>query len=198
MATGVQLWGNTYDRAAAEVASVQDEIASAIMDEGIRLKLSGDERRRLVRHFTDDPEAYEWYLRARHAVIRGSEADILEARELLVRATTRDPQFALAYNALAASYVTAVIEGTSGRPTRGPGKCEQSPRLSRSTRSCQRPGRPRGPSRSFPSGTGRRLSVNSRSPPKPGGARFPPVRCCRTYSSCGRSAVPRMRCESCG
>ena len=39
---------------------MQDQIASAIMDEGIRLRLSGDERRRLVRHFTDDPEAYEW------------------------------------------------------------------------------------------------------------------------------------------
>ena len=111
VATGVQLWGNTYERAAAEVVSVQDEIASAIMDEGIRLRLSGDERRRLVRHFTDDPEAYEWYLRARHAVLRGSEEDILQARELLVRATTRDPQFALAHNALAASYVTTAIDG---------------------------------------------------------------------------------------
>ena len=68
VATGVQLWGNTYERAAAEVVSVQDEIASAIMDEGIRLRLSGDERRRLARHFTDDPDAYESYLRARHAV----------------------------------------------------------------------------------------------------------------------------------
>ncbi len=111
VATGAQLWGNTYDRAAAEVVSVQDEIASAIIDEGIRLRLSGDERRRLVRHFTDDPEAYEWYLRARHAVIRGAEKDVLQARELLVRATTRDPQFALAHNALAATYVSTAIEG---------------------------------------------------------------------------------------
>ena len=111
VATGVQLWGNTYERAAAEVVSVQDEIASAIMDEGIRLRLSGDERRRLVRHFTDDPEAYESYLRARHAMLRGSEEDILQARELLARATTRDPQFALAHNVLAATYVTAAIDG---------------------------------------------------------------------------------------
>ena len=111
VATGKQLWGNTYDRAAAEVVSVQDEIASAIMDEGIRLRLSGDERRRFVRHFTDDPEAYEWYLRARHAVLQGGGESVLEARALLVRATTRDPQFALAYNALAASYVTAAIDG---------------------------------------------------------------------------------------
>jgi TolB-like protein/tetratricopeptide (TPR) repeat protein len=109
--TGELLWGKTYDRAAAEVVSVQDEIASAIIDDGIRLRLSGDERRRLVRHFTDDPEAYEWYLRARHAVLKGSEEDILQARDLLVRATARDPQFALAYNGLATSYGTAAIEG---------------------------------------------------------------------------------------
>ena len=111
VATGLQLWGNAYDRAAAEVLTIQDEIASAIMDEGIRLRLSGDERRRLVRHSTDDPEAYESYLRARHALLRGSYEDILEARQLLVRATTLDPEFAAPHNALAASYVTAAIEG---------------------------------------------------------------------------------------
>ncbi len=111
VATGIQLWGNTYERAGAEVVSIQDEIASAIMDEGIRLRLSGDERRRLVRHFTDDPEAYELYLRARHYRLRGSEADILQARELLTRATMRDPRFALAHNALAATYVAAAIDG---------------------------------------------------------------------------------------
>ncbi len=111
VATGVQLWGNTYDRAAAEVVSVQDEIASAIMDEGIRMTLSGDERRRLVRHVTDDPEAYEWYLRARHSMLRGSLEGILQARDLLVRATTRDPQFALAHGALDATYVSTAVEG---------------------------------------------------------------------------------------
>ena len=37
VATGVRLWGNTYDRAATEVVSVQDEIANAIIDDGIRL-----------------------------------------------------------------------------------------------------------------------------------------------------------------
>jgi serine/threonine-protein kinase len=111
VATGVQLWSNRYDRATAEVVSVQDEIANAIINEGIRMRLSGDERRRLVRYFTNDPEAYEWYLRARHSLLKGSEADTLHARELLVRVTTRDPQFALAHNALAASYVATAIDG---------------------------------------------------------------------------------------
>jgi TolB-like protein/predicted Ser/Thr protein kinase len=111
VATGVQLWGNTYDRAAAQVMSVQDEIASAIMDEGIRLRLSGDERRRLVRHLTNDPEAYEWYLLANHAMDKGTEEGLLQARELLERAAARDPQFALAHTRLAATYVTMAFDG---------------------------------------------------------------------------------------
>ncbi len=58
VSTGVRLWGNTYDRAVSEIVSVQDEIASAIMDDGIRLRLTSAERRALARHPTDDPEAY--------------------------------------------------------------------------------------------------------------------------------------------
>jgi TolB-like protein len=111
VATGVQLWGDTYNRAAAEVVSVQDEITSAIMDQGIRLRLTGDQRRQLARHPTDDPEAYEWYLRARHAMLKGTEKDRLHARELLESATARDPQFALAHTNLAVTHVVAALEG---------------------------------------------------------------------------------------
>jgi len=110
VATGAQLWGNTYDRTAAQVVSVQDEIASAIVDEGIRLRLTGDQRRQLAHHSTGDPEAYEWYLRAQHAMDKGEEG-LLQARELLERATARDPQFALAHSLLAATHVTMAIDG---------------------------------------------------------------------------------------
>jgi serine/threonine-protein kinase len=116
VATGVQLWGNTYDRAASEIVSVQDEIARAIMDEGIRLRLTSAERRALARHPTEDPEAYEWYLRSRHAVFRGSEEDIAQAREYLTRAIARDPKFARAYTDLGATYVAAAMDGFE-RPT---------------------------------------------------------------------------------
>ena len=111
VATGVQLWGNTYDRAAAQVVSVQDEIASAIVDEGIRLRVTGDQRRQLARHPTSDPEAYEAYLRADHALDKGTEEGVLQARELLGRATARDPQFALAHTLLAGTYVRLAIDG---------------------------------------------------------------------------------------
>jgi eukaryotic-like serine/threonine-protein kinase len=114
--TGAQLWSNTYDRAAADVLLVQDEIASAIVDEGIRVRLSGDDRSRLARHPTDDPEAYELYLRAVHQHRQENERGYLSARELLQQAIARDAKFALAYAALAATYVVMAVDGFE-RPT---------------------------------------------------------------------------------
>ncbi len=116
VSTGVRLWGSTYDRAASQIVSVQDEIASAIMDEGIRLRLTSAERRALARHPTEDPEAYEWYLRSRHAVFRGTEEDIAQAREYLTRAIARDPKFARAYTDLGATHIAAAMDGFE-RPT---------------------------------------------------------------------------------
>jgi serine/threonine-protein kinase len=111
VSTGARLWGDTYDRQAAELVVVQDEISTAIVDAGIRLRLSGEERRALVRHPTDDPEAYEAYLRARHATFQGTEDGLVQARDLLLRATTRDPRFALAFKLLAATYVALALDG---------------------------------------------------------------------------------------
>lgn len=116
VSTGTQLWGKSYDRDAADVVSVQDEIASAILDEGIKLTLSNEERRTLAQHATDDPQAYESYLRARHALFKQSEEGLLEARELFERATARDTRFAPAYTGLAGTYVEAALDGFE-RPT---------------------------------------------------------------------------------
>ena len=116
VASGVRLWGNSYDRPASQVVSVQEEIVNAIISEGVRLAVSNDERLAIGRHPTDDPEAYDCYLQARHLAFRGTEADVRKARDLLVRATSRDPRFAHAYKSLAASYISLAIDGFA-RPT---------------------------------------------------------------------------------
>jgi len=114
--SGVRLWGNSYDRPAVQVVSVQEEIVNAIIREGVRLTMSDDERLAISRHPTEDTVAYDCYLRSRHLMFRGTEADVLKARELLITATTRDPRFAQAYKALAASYVSLALDGFE-RPT---------------------------------------------------------------------------------
>ncbi|MEP6783721.1 MAG: serine/threonine-protein kinase, partial [Acidobacteriota bacterium] len=66
VATGTRMWGQTYDRAASDLLPLQDEIATAVVNEGFKLHPNRVAANELTRKPTDDPEAYEFYLRARH------------------------------------------------------------------------------------------------------------------------------------
>ena len=114
--TNRRMWGKTYKRTAADLLSIQDEIARAIMDDGLRLRLSSNERRQLVRTPTTDGEAYDLYLQARHLQRRATEDDYLNARQLLQRAIVRDEKFALAHVAIGATYAMMAADGLD-RPT---------------------------------------------------------------------------------
>jgi TolB-like protein len=114
--SGARLWQNKFDRDAADLLTVQDEIATAIMNDGLRMELSTDERRQLVTNPTSDGEAYDLYLQARHIQRRATEEDYLYSRELLRRAIVRDPNFALAYLALGSTYAMMAADGLE-RPT---------------------------------------------------------------------------------
>jgi eukaryotic-like serine/threonine-protein kinase len=111
VATGRQLWTSTYDRDAATLLTVQDEIASAIMDDGLRVRLTSDERAQLVRHPTNNGEAYDLYLQARYSQRLATEEDYLFSRDLLESAVVRDPSFALAYASLSGNYAMTVVDG---------------------------------------------------------------------------------------
>ena len=116
VASGVRLWGHVYDRPAAEVVSVQEQIVTDIISEGVRLALSDDERRALGRQQTTDAVAYDCYLRARHLAFRGTEADVRKSLVLLEQAIARDSRFAHAYKLMAAGYAAMGIDGYM-RPT---------------------------------------------------------------------------------
>ena len=116
VASGRQLWTNTYDRDEAGLLDVQDEIASAIMNAGLRGRLTSKEREQLVRHPTTNGEAYDLYLQARFYQRLATEDDYLYSRELLNRVLNRDPNFALAYASLAGNYAMMVTDGLE-RPT---------------------------------------------------------------------------------
>ncbi len=110
VATGARLWSNSYDRAAGDALGAQNAIAAAIVDDGVRLRLNGEDRRQL-RSPTKDPAAYELYLRAIHLWSDETEAAYLDSRGLLRQALARDPGFALAYAALATTYSVMAIDG---------------------------------------------------------------------------------------
>ena len=110
-ATGARLWGGEFDRPAGDVLAVQNEIAEAILGEGIRLALTDQQRGRLARTLADDPEAYDLFLRAVHHLRRATEDDYLAARAFLARAIERAPRFALGLVTLASTYSVMAVDG---------------------------------------------------------------------------------------
>ncbi|MDP9324462.1 MAG: tetratricopeptide repeat-containing serine/threonine-protein kinase, partial [Acidobacteriota bacterium] len=111
VATGAQLWSRVYDRTPADLLAVQEEIVLSIIDEGIRLPLSHDERRQLARKPTENVDAYVSYVQALYFHRLGTEADYLTARRLLFEAVGRDPAFALAYVSLASTFTVMAVDG---------------------------------------------------------------------------------------
>ena len=62
---GNQLWGKQYDRTLTELVSLQSEITRDV-SEHLRLRLTPPESQQLARHGTDNPAAYQAYLRGRY------------------------------------------------------------------------------------------------------------------------------------
>jgi eukaryotic-like serine/threonine-protein kinase len=104
VATGVRLWGETYDGPFADVMRVQDTIASNI-SEGLRLRLSNDAKRTLAAHGTENAEAYELLLKGRYLLANDTEEDDIAARDLFRQAVEKDPRFVEARLEIAATFI---------------------------------------------------------------------------------------------
>src|SRR5688500_11577291 len=59
---GYHLWSERYDREMKDIFDVQDEITLAVVD-ALKLKLFGEEKAAILKRYTDNPEAYELYLK---------------------------------------------------------------------------------------------------------------------------------------
>ena len=96
-----QLWGNQYARTKTDILVMQEEIAREIA-RSLRLQLSPEEADRIVPHHTEDPDAYDAYLRGQ-ALMRewGSPGKLEGARRHFEMALARDPGYAAAMAGLA-------------------------------------------------------------------------------------------------
>lgn len=112
-----QLWGDTFDRKLSDVFSVESEVAKAIADR-LRVKLTGQEEQVIDVKPTDNPQAYDAYLRglAYTLKIGNTQANALAAQRYLQEAVTLDPKFALAWALLSdvdsRGYVTQALQPT--------------------------------------------------------------------------------------
>lgn len=101
---GYHLWSKVYERDIQDIFEIQDDISSAILQSlAPRFAASGDA---LVRHPTENVEAYDLYLRGRHRFWQGStEAGLRESAAFMDQAIAADPQFSLAYAGLSDAYM---------------------------------------------------------------------------------------------
>ena len=116
VASGRTLWSARYEQPANGLLFVEEQIAQAIVDEGVRLRLNANQRRRLVRHETTDPVAFDLYLQAVYLCEQETEAGYLEARRILTEALERDPRFSPGHVQMAATYAVMAVDGLQ-RPT---------------------------------------------------------------------------------
>jgi TolB-like protein/class 3 adenylate cyclase len=111
------LWADTFDRKLTDIFSVESEVAKAIADQ-LRAKLTGHEEQVIAAKPTDNPEAYDSYLRGlAYSLKPGTPADYLGAQKYLKEAVRLDPKFALAWALLtyvdATGYVAQFLPPTS-------------------------------------------------------------------------------------
>jgi len=104
VANGWQLWGDTYDRSAKAILEVQEEIARQISTT-LRLRLTGDDERRLTQRFTESGEAYQAYLQARYHWSKFTREGLQQATIFFRQAIELDSNYALAYAGIVDCYL---------------------------------------------------------------------------------------------
>jgi TolB-like protein/Tfp pilus assembly protein PilF len=116
------LWANTYDRKLTDIFGVESEIAKGIA-ESLQTKLTGREQRALAAKPTNNPEAYDAYLRGLAFQARyfsSYSPDLVrKAADFYERAVQLDPNFAVAWARLSRAHGRIYFNGTDIRTARG-------------------------------------------------------------------------------
>src|SRR5512140_1112078 len=111
------LWADTFDRKLTDIFSVESEVAKAIAEQ-LRAKLTGQEEQVIAAKPTDNPEAYDAYLRGLAYTLKtlNSPANNLGAQKYVKEAVRLDPNFALAWALLSIvesrGYLTQTLQST--------------------------------------------------------------------------------------
>src|SRR5947207_6179363 len=112
-----QLWADTFDRKLTDIFSFESEMAKAIADQ-LQAKLTGHEEEEIAAKPTDNPKAYDAYLRglAYTQKTYPTSANVLGAQKYLREAVRLDPKFALSWALLsyvdARGYITQSVQPT--------------------------------------------------------------------------------------
>src|SRR5213082_1983943 len=111
------LWSDTFDRKLNDIFSVESEVSKTIA-EHLRAKLTGQEKEIIAAKPTDNPQAYDGYLRGLAYTLKTgfTPANSFGAQKYLKEAVRLDPKFALGWALLsyveASGYLTQSLQPT--------------------------------------------------------------------------------------
>src|SRR5712692_5208463 len=104
------IWGEQYSRKLSDIFALQGEIAREITSM-LRVRLSGEDEKRMAKSYTPSPEAYQDYLRGRYWWNKTTEEGFNKGIEYFQQAIAKDPTYALAYSGLADCYSLLASNG---------------------------------------------------------------------------------------
>lgn len=110
-----QIWGNQYVKSSVDVIAAQTEIARDVSRK-LGARLSGADEQKLTKKLTENPAAYQAFLKGRYYLEKSAPPDKQKSLEYFQQAIALDPNFAAAYAYLAAFY--AYRSGAKDLPRR--------------------------------------------------------------------------------
>ncbi len=108
-----EIWGQHYSGKSSDIVSMQQQIAGDIAGK-LRSQLSSVEKQQVTKQGTNDPQAYELYLKGRYEWNKRTPAGLAAAINYFNQAIAKDPSYALAYLGLADVY--GVLPSHGGTP----------------------------------------------------------------------------------
>jgi serine/threonine-protein kinase len=100
---GAPLWASRFDEKMTDIFTIQDSISELVAGV-LAVKLSGEEKERLTKHYTESAEAHQLYLMGRYHLNRLTDDGFAKSLEYFQQAIEKDSNFALAYTGMAESY----------------------------------------------------------------------------------------------
>jgi len=101
---GKQLWGEQYRRKLADLLAVQNDIAREV-SERLGSQLSAADQQKLTKGSTDNPEAYQLYLKGKFYTNKLTKDGFAKGIDYFNQAIAVDPNYGLAYSGLAYNYI---------------------------------------------------------------------------------------------
>jgi eukaryotic-like serine/threonine-protein kinase len=97
------IWGQQYSRKASDIFALQNDLAKE-MTSMLRMRLTSEDEKRMMKPATENPEAYQDYLKGRFWWSKANEEGVNKAIEYFHQAIAKDPNYALAYAGLSDGY----------------------------------------------------------------------------------------------